>query len=335
MEGSEILCKVCASGTVEQACIARDMMFGLDGTFIYGECVECHSLQLLNVPDSLASYYPTNYYAHGAAQPLVPPSAARRLVRSRRFLYSLYGRNFLGWAVSRVAPLYFDYDLEWFRYTRVSPGSSILDVGCGEGALLRALYTNGFNNLQGIDPYLTAEVDHPGLRIQSKELPQAEGTFALVMAHHALEHMADPLEALLHMKRLCGAGGSILLRLPVAGCRSWSKYKANWFALDAPRHLVIPSEPGMRALVKRAGMSVSRVVYDCDEVYLLGSEQYSRGITLYDQRSYWVDRATDIFSRADVNMFRETAKRLNENGEGDSACYYVRPTVSDGEGGSP
>jgi hypothetical protein len=95
------------------------------------------------------------------------------------------------------------------------------------------------------------------------------------------------------MKRLCGAGGSILLRLPVAGCRSWLKYKANWFALDAPRHLVIPSERGMRALVKRAGMSVSRVAFTTGmQVYLLGSEQYSRGITLYDRRSYWVTEAS-------------------------------------------
>jgi hypothetical protein len=46
-------------------------------------------------------------------------------------------------------------------------------------------------------------------------------------------------------------------------------------------------------------------------------------------------RGIDIFSPADVNMFRETAKRLNENGDGDSACYYVRPTVSGGHGGHP
>jgi hypothetical protein len=335
MTGSEALCKVCASGTVAQACIARDMMFGMDGTFIYGECAECHSLQLLNIPDSLSAYYPANYYAHGTAQPLVRPSAARRLLQSRRFLYALYGRDFLGWAASRIGALYFDYDLDWFRYGGVSPSSAILDVGCGEGALLRALYTNGFRNLHGIDPYLTTEVDQPGLRIQRKSLAQADGTFTMVMAHHALEHMADPLEALLHMKRLCRAGGSILLRLPVANCRSWLKYKANWFALDAPRHLVIPSEQGMRALVQRAGMSVSRVVYDCDEVYLLGSEQYSRGITLYDPRSYWVNRGTDIFSPSDVNMFKEIAKRLNETGEGDSACYYVRATASDGQGGYP
>jgi len=77
-------------------------------------------------------------------------------------------------------------------------------------------------------------------------------------------------------------------------------------------------------LAKQAGWEILQVVYDSTAFQFWGSEQYQRDIPLLDPRSYQVNPAASIFTRADIAAFESRARKLNEDGRGDQACFYLR-----------
>jgi SAM-dependent methyltransferase len=307
------------------------MMYGTKESFSYSECATCSSLQNLEVPEDLSKYYPYDYFCNPPAQSATSvqsriPKGIRLFLRQQRVRYILYGKNLLGWLVTKVGRDYFDYDWGWFRIAGAEPNSRILDVGCGPGKLLRSLQHQGFTNLTGQDPFQKWRLD--GLTILQCPLSEVDGAFDLIMLHHSFEHMPNPLAALKNIKRLCAPRGVVLIRLPVAGCLAWKEYGVDWYQLDAPRHLVIPSRKGMEILAERAGLHLFRVDFDSDETQFCCSEQYRQGIPLKDPRSYLASQRSstepDLFSPSQISSFKAKAREANINGEGDQACFYFR-----------
>jgi SAM-dependent methyltransferase len=280
------------------------------------------------VPEDLSKYYPGDYLGTppapkaNAVQSRIP-KGIRVFLRQQRVRHILYGKNLLGWLVSRLGRDYFDYDWSWFRIAGVDPTSRILDAGCGPGWLLRSLQNQGFTNLTGQDLFQKWRVE--GLTILQCPLGEVAGVFDFIMLHHSFEHMPDPLAALGDIKRLCAPRGVILIRLPVAGCLAWKEYGVDWYQIDPPRHLVIPSRRGMEILAERVGLQLFRVDFDSDEKQFCCSEQYRQGISLKDPRSYFASSAEPgPFSPSQISSFKAKAREANINGEGDQACFYFR-----------
>jgi hypothetical protein len=142
--------------------------------------------------------------------------------------------------------------------------------------------------------------------------------------HHSLEHAPDPLQLLIDLKKLLPADGSLLLRIPLAASEAWMQYGVDWYQIDAPRHLVIPSRKGMNILVKRAGYEILRVKYDSDETQFLCSEQYRRGIPLRDRRSYYNNPHQTVFNRWEITAAKLLSRKVNRREKGDQACFYLR-----------
>jgi SAM-dependent methyltransferase len=325
------VCRVCGNVTDNRLYVAREMMYGTKEPFSYYECASCFSLQILEVPEDLSRYYPDDYSGSQRLQSTTAveqhkPNGIRLFVRQQRVRYTLYGTNPLGWLVAKARPDYFGYDWDWFRIARVEPDSRILDVGCGPGWLLSSLQGQGFTNLTGQDLFQKWGVK--GLNILRSPLSELEGVFDFIMLHHSFEHMPDPLAALKDIKRLCAPHGVVLIRLPVAGCLAWKEYGTDWYQIDAPRHLVIPSRKGMDVLAERAGLDLFRVAFDSDERQFCGSEQYRQGIPFRDPRSYLgsprSNTDTNLFSLSQISSFQAKAREANIHGEGDQACFYFR-----------
>jgi len=93
--------------------------------------------------------------------------------------------------------------------------------------------------------------------------------------------------------------------------------------LDAPRHLFLHTLKSMEILAAGSGFKVRDVVFDSTDFQFWASEQYQRDIPLKDKRSYALDPANSLFSPSEILRFKETARELNRNGEGDSACFYL------------
>lgn len=306
------------------------MFYGTQEEFIYTECESCRTLQIQEIPDNLSQYYPPDYLGNKPEKveqhdnPL--PSLLRAFLREQRLRYVLNGKNLFGKLINALGKDYFPYDWDWFRVARVAPDSRILDVGCGPGLLLEALKNQGFVNIYGVDPFQKWVL--PSVKIYQCALSEMKGVYDFIMLHHSFEHMPNPLEALIQIKGLCAPNGRILIRIPVANCHAWQEYGINWFQIDAPRHLVIPSIRGMEILADRVGLRLQKIVFDSDENQFCCSEQYKLGISLKDPRSSYQKKfENDLFTHAEMESFIQRSVELNERGQGDQACFYFENSV--------
>jgi SAM-dependent methyltransferase len=299
------------------------MMFGSKEEFEYAECLNCGALQVVDIPSALGRHYPAHYLGdpgQEATKPIEAIGCVRWFLRAQRSAYLLGCPNALGWLINKVGPDYFKYPWSWFRNARITPRSTILDIGCGPGYLIDALRVQGFTRAIGQDLFQSWTL--PGVTVLREPLERLRGRYDLVMLHHSFEHMPDPISVMRRLKELCAIEGTILLRVPVAGCLAWKEYRENWFQIDAPRHLVIPSVQSLRLLAEKTGLRLWRIEFDSTEDQFACSEQYRLGIPLRDPRTTYQRKDSMLFTHEQKKAFADRAKVANESGEGDQACFY-------------
>jgi ubiquinone/menaquinone biosynthesis C-methylase UbiE len=106
------------------------------------------------------------------------------------------------------------------RALELCPGGKLLDVGCGNGKMLRSLmHAGGSYELHGIDidkeAIEEAERMGGGIRYASapaEEIPYESGTFGIVMCHSTLHHMEDPKPAIGEILRVAMPCGAVFIR---------------------------------------------------------------------------------------------------------------------------
>ena len=79
----------------------------------------------------------------------------------------------------------------------------------------------------------------------------------------------------------------------------------------------------MEIISKKCGFEIKKIIFDSDEFQFWGSEQYIRNINLFDENSYGVNPDKSIFTKEQINLFAKEASELNENLDGDMACFYL------------
>ena len=308
------ICKAC-SGTHLRHFKAKEMMYGLRHEFDYCECKSCGSIQILKVPNNLSDYYPGNYYS------LQTSSSSQKTYRQwllEQRLEDCQGKSNLVGALLKLffgAPLIVPTD--WISLVGVRTEDRILDVGCGSGQLLASMMAMGFKHLTGVDPNLASDIRGHGFNLFKKDLCELDGKFDLIMLHHSFEHMENPLQALRDIHRLLDAGGVVLLRTPNANSYAWRHYGANWFQLDAPRHLFIPSVKGLNGLAEMAGFAVCNEFFDSTYEQFVFSEKYSRNIPLGEPD-------TVTYGTHKVRALADKARELNDAMDGDQAGFILR-----------
>jgi 2-polyprenyl-3-methyl-5-hydroxy-6-metoxy-1,4-benzoquinol methylase len=307
-------------------------MFGYREQFQYSECARCGCVQLQQVPDDLARYYPPHYHSRrleGAKE-----KALKRFLKRQRARYCLNGTNVLGALVAMTcgrarSHIFGDPDhYTWLRRCKADFSSQILDVGCGMGKLLHCMSRDGFTDLMGVDPYIPDDLCYADrVKIIRGDIYQLDRQFDLIMLHHVFEHMAEPLRALKQLRRLLKPNRYLVIRTPVASSFAYRKYGANWAQLDPPRHLYVHTVKSMELLAQKTQLQISEVAFDSTEFQFLASEQYVRDIPLLDPRSFLINPAASIFSDEERAFYREQAQALNLAHDGDSACFYLfRPS---------
>jgi SAM-dependent methyltransferase len=318
-------CRICGTPTGRQHRV-REKMFGLRDRFTYFECSGCGCCQLVNPPDDLGRYYPSNYYSFAEPRLEARSGRVRRWAERQRSRAQVLGARGL-WGL--VARLKARADLTCFRHAPLQDRDTrILDVGCGSGLLLRKLQALGFRQLVGIDPFLPGDQQlGPNLLARSlTELAYEAGRaqFDLVMFHHSLEHMPDTVEALALAARLLRPGGVCLVRLPVASSEAWSLYGTNWVELDAPRHFFLHTPHSLGLAARRAGLTLNHMALECDSLPYWGSELYRRGLTLYDPERQAMRSPRSVFSVEEMRAFARRAWAAARRGRGGPAAFYFQ-----------
>lgn len=307
-------CKVCANidGNIHH--VAREMMYGYRDEFRYLECRQCGCVQIIDSPADLSRYYPDDYYSFTTSEP-IKPGPVQDFLRRQRSSHCLDQKNLIGAVMARRygIPAYFD----WLKRMGAKLDSSIVDVGCGSGGLLLQLRRQGFANLVGIDPFITGDIVHNGVKILKQEVGSYQEQADFIMLNHSFEHMPAPLAVLKHLWRILKPSGCLLIRIPVVPSFAWEKYGVNWVQLDAPRHQFIHSIESLKLLAEQARFAIREIVFDSFDLQFWGSEKYLRDIPFTQ-----VDSAP-LFSEEELESFRGKAEQLNREGQGDQACFYL------------
>jgi SAM-dependent methyltransferase len=315
-------CRICENMVGNVRYQVREMMFGMQETFTYFQCSECHCVQLEDLLSDLSKYYPPTYYSITVSPPRQFSNPIIRIIKRIRNSYAVFGRGALGKLLCHWFP---HETLQPLSRISLTKNSSILDVGCGAGAALYSLRELGFSNIMGIDPFIKEDILYPnGLKILKKTIKEIESKWDVIMFHHSFEHLSDPVECLRSVARLLLPNGTCVIVIPTVSSYAWKHYGVHWVQLDAPRHFFLHSLESIKFLANKAGLQLVDVVYNSTPFQFWGSEQYLRGISLISDNSYWINPSRSIFSKKDIKRFSQMANKMNAEKCGDSAAYYFK-----------
>lgn len=318
----EFKCRICGHVKDNVFHKPKEVMFGTGEVFDYVECSACGCLQIKNYPEDMSQYYPDNYYSLDKRQDEKLGGLKAKLSKERTKYY-------LGEKDSLVGKFAYSYlgdtnALRWAKFAELKTNSKILDVGSGAGRLLLQLRDLGFTDLTGADPFISEDFEYDSVKIYKKNLDELKDKFDLIILNHSLEHMSDQQDVLEKVKGRLNDGGKVLIRIPVTGTYAWRRYGANWVSLDAPRHFYLHTVKSLDLLAENCGLKIFHTEFDSRAFQIYGSELCKANIPLTDERSYWVNKDSDFFTKDDLRGFKVKAKELNKENDGDCASFFLK-----------
>ena len=303
------VCRICGNNAGHTQHRLSEKMFGLGDQFDYFQCARCGCLQIAEFPTDWSRYYPPHYYSFLLGPvPQRGPKAWLAMRRDRTCLTA--GADWLGLVLGKTVPA--QLPIKALGRVPLRPDMRVLDVGCGRGQLLTVLHRAGFRRLQGVDPFLQNDLEVlPGLWVRKQTVESVREQFDVIMLHHVLEHVENPLAVLLACRDRLALNGKIVVRIPTAESATWERYGVNAVQLDAPRHLHLLSRTGLDMLTRKAGLGTLARWCDGTGFQFWVSELYRRGIPLADAQGRQTQPAS-YFSPQELKAFEREAEELNK-----------------------
>ncbi len=150
------------------------------------------------------------------------------------------------------------------RLLEENTNARILDVGAGDGSMLRLLRDSGFEEIAGIE--FSAEVAEHARRVNGVDVSAVPeftdfdvGGWDLITLWAVIEHLRSPVEYVAHANRLLKPGGWFLL---MTGDNSslFARIQGRFdMWLYPPEHLFFFDRGSLRTLMRRGGFARSFV----------------------------------------------------------------------------
>lgn len=135
----------------------------------------------------------------------------------------------------------------------------LLDVGCGNGEFLALMKSLGWQVI-GVEPDPKAAAIARSLGIEVicgrvEDSLEKIGQVDAITISHVLEHLPDPKAAVRKVATLLTHNGLLVAISPNPVGAIARTFGGSWYALDPPRHIVLPSPKGYAALFGGIGMN--------------------------------------------------------------------------------
>ncbi len=234
-------CRRCGEPS-RRAHVATDRNRAMSGDrFTYQRCIACGVVWLLEVPEDVASYYPTGYHDLPTAAEL-PRDAQAESFR-------------LGLITDRVEP---------GRMVEIGPSNGVFAFA----AQKRGFEVTGLEMDPGCCQHLVDVVGASAINTAEPEqaLMTLPPSRAIVM-WHVLEHVPDPWALITAVAQNLEPGGVFALATPNPGSVQYRVFRGQWVHLDAPRHLTLIPLATLRDEADECGLRLVHVT-DRDPVGL-------------------------------------------------------------------
>lgn len=152
------------------------------------------------------------------------------------------------------------------RFNRIKrflrKGDEILEIGCAAGAFLETV-APGVKKIEGVEPYIeyAQYARKKGFRIYNS-IDEVNMPYDKIFLFHVLEHLKDPLEELIKIRKLLKKNGMVFIELPNVDDALISVYKIREF-IDfywQPAHLHYFSVKSLKRLLEKAGFLNNRFI---------------------------------------------------------------------------
>jgi ubiquinone/menaquinone biosynthesis C-methylase UbiE len=201
-------------------------------------------------------------------------------------------------------------------------GARVLDVACGSGLFGRILMVRGakVDGVDAAEPMLTiARRTAPGatfIRGDMEALPYNDNTFDVVTAIDAFHYAADPVQALLEIRRVAKRGAHIVIaswgqpdRCESAACLGVLRVLTTATSPKTPGPYALAEGYALRNFVQQAGLRPDRLIdvkvpFDYPDLDAALRGILSAGPAIRAIRTAGRERVTDAIAHV-LESFRE------------------------------
>jgi SAM-dependent methyltransferase len=273
-------CPLCDHEGAPRLFLTRDRIHNVPGTFAVHRCVRCHALfiQPRMSETELSSYYPEEYgrFRHSKSLDKKHYSGWQRFVLEHYYGYPAANGGHSSPLKNAAA-----FILSFVTAKGVLPyrgAGKILDVGCGGGSYLYRLKQWGWETY-GIEPSKAGakEAQGLGLSVHHGALPDAQfpdACFDVVRLSNVLEHLSDPKTTLQEIRRILKTDGVVYITVPNTRSLVFRLFREDWYALDAPRHMISYCPKALQTLCDATGFEIATVNFTAGPFNFVRSVKY-------------------------------------------------------------
>ncbi len=269
--------------------------------------VRRHALGYIEVvnkptPDELRDYYADRYFQTSQG--------------NYRPVYGEQERNYIETKIRQKAHVVFNY--------RNGRAGNFLDVGCGEGFAMSHFQREGWT-VEGIDfssaglmamnPHLADVLVTGDVFSLLQQRIGEEKRYDAIWLNNVLEHVAEPADLLIKLRKLLNDGGLVVVTVPndfskIQGLLMDGKHIDSPFWIALPDHLAYFNADSLLSLGKATGYSSLQVLADfpIDWFLLHPGSNYvrdrSRGPAAHEARIQ-IENMLSALPISDVNRFYE------------------------------
>lgn len=233
---------VCCGGTNREPVIASsDYEIDIDCTFHVVRCSDCglgYTFPRPVLRQIIEHFYPDDYicFIHANDQAQEPGR-----------LDALFDERTNGPRLRKIS--------RYFGERRID----LLDVGCGDGYLIKHLKRKTDWRLRGLEPneVMAAHLRRMGIAVDCgllEDMRYQDASFDVVTLTHVLEHTENPLSMLIEISRILRPGGMLMVEVPNFNAFDRGYMGRFWWGYHLPRHTYHFTQVTLSRLAAMAGL---------------------------------------------------------------------------------